>query len=64
MHFANRQIAAHGVSYSYNQTRKQRQGGSFMKSKIESIAIIAVMLFIFCGGAESVVNAVCVALGF
>ena len=35
-----------------------------MKSKIESIAIIAVMLFIFCGGAESAVNAVCAALGF
>lgn len=35
-----------------------------MKSKIESIVIIAVMLFIFCGGAESAVNAVCAALGF
>lgn len=35
-----------------------------MKNKIESIVIIAVMLFIFCGGAESVVNAVYAALGF
>lgn len=35
-----------------------------MKSKIESIVIITVMLFIFCGGAESVVNAVCAAMGF
>lgn len=35
-----------------------------MKSKIESIAIIAVILFIFCGGAESVVNAVCASMGF
>lgn len=35
-----------------------------MKSKIESIAIITVILFIFCGGAESVVNAVYTALGF
>ena len=34
-----------------------------MKSKIESIAIIVGTLFIFCGGAESVVNAVCAALG-
>lgn len=35
-----------------------------MKSKIESITIIAGMLFVFCGGAESVINAVCSALGF
>ena len=35
-----------------------------MKSKIESIAIIAVMLFIFCGGVENIVNVVCATLGF
>lgn len=35
-----------------------------MKNKIESIVIIAVMLFIFCGGTESVVNAVYATLGF
>lgn len=34
-----------------------------MKSKIETIAIIAGTLFIFCGSAESAVNAVCVVLG-